>query len=151
MYTVSSTFTKCACGCFGDSIFTTAPDASSFDKNHSNSCPCRNISTSTVSLSDDDKHNNHNNITANPLSRNSNNNNNATTKYEFDDKNSNAVTVPVGDGGSNSSSSFMKQNRAELMRYAHLPSGLSVESTEDYSECSDSLPSPRPVPLLARP
>mmetsp|Transcript_4320 Transcript_4320/g.4882 ORF Transcript_4320/g.4882 Transcript_4320/m.4882 type:complete len:556 (+) Transcript_4320:142-1809(+) len=152
---LSSTFTKCACGCFGDSIFTTSLAPSSFDKNHSRSCHCRNTTNSTVSLSDDDEHNN-NNITANPPSRNSNNDNDTTTKYKFDDKNSNAVTVPVvvgggGGGGSNSSSSFMKKNREELMRYAQLPSGLSVESPDDYGEYSDSLPSPRPVPILTRP
>merc|ERR1712238_123321 len=134
---LSSTFTKCACGCFGDSIFTTTL-TTSFDKNHSRSCHCRNTTTSTVSLSDDDEHNN---------------DNNTTTKYKFDDKNSNAVTVPVvgGGGGSNSSSSFMKKNREELMRYAQLPSGLSVESPDDYGEYLDSLPSPRPVPILTRP
>jgi len=152
---LSSSFTKCGCGCFGDSIITTAPATSSFDKNHS--CPCRNTTTSTVSLSDDDEHNDNdkNNITANPSSRNSNNsnNNNATTKYELDDKNSNVVRIPVGGCGSNSSSSLKKkkQHREELMRYAQLPSGLSVESPDDYSEHSASLPSPRPVPLLTKP
>jgi hypothetical protein len=72
-------------------------------------------------------------------------------------------TVPAVDGIDryNMSSSSMKKNayRANMMKVAQLPSGLSVETPDDYSEYSNSadhagsssvLPASQPVPVLTK-
>merc|ERR1712032_68409 len=133
---LSSSLNKCTWGCFGDSTVIAEPSTSSFDKNHSRSPTRRNTdSTESSSFSDDNDRRK-----KKPSSRRIGERNigDDTIKCENDERNK-TTQVHVGKD-SNSSSSLMKKKEYQeiLMRYAQLPSALSVELPDDYSEYSAS-------------
>jgi hypothetical protein len=139
---LSSSFNKCACGCFYDdptSTVTTVKSAvvmsSSIDKNHGG-CRSRRNTASTVSSSDnqnDDIDDDVPNV-IDPVTMTT-----TSTKYEFGNSNNSGMVKK-------------KQHQEEFMMYAQLPSGLSVESPseDDYSYSSAAVDILRPVPILTK-
>jgi len=129
---VSSSFNKCACGCFGDSSVI-VEQSITIEKEMSSHRPRRNTA-STVSSFDD--------LKVDPALSLHNSN----TKYELATSNNNTAAISK------------KNKQAELMKYAQLPSGLSVESHDSLEESLSGgnyaalLFPPRPptVPILTK-
>ena len=142
---LSNTFNKCACGCLYDdedptstavAIVKSAVISSSLDKNSHGGRSRRNTA-STVSSSDnqnndidDDDQQHHQQQQQQPVTMTTTN-----IKYEF-----------------GSGSLKKRQDQEELMRYAQIPSGLSVESPseDDYSYSSGVVDILHPVRILTR-
>ena len=148
---VSSSFSKYACGCFRDS--TTLGQTIYVDKQDCSTRPRRNTA-STISSDINDKDDEHKDDLEgeNPIVNDKMSHHRKTAKYEF----SSSSAAAVFEKNKNKKNSTISKRREEIMRYAQLPSGLSVESPDSHSELESSeegngllLPH-LPVPVLSK-